>query len=248
LDPHRTIDSVRADDRLVLDPSESFLHVLYLLRIAATDPAVVASMQTIYRTHADSQLIESLLGAAGAGKEVTVVLELFARFDEETNINWAARLEQAGAHVVYGVVGHKTHAKMLRVVRREADGLRRYAHLGTGNYNPSTARLYEDFGLLTCDEDICADVHEIFRRLTGVGEAGPLRALWQSPFTLARSVVEAIGREAAHAKAGRKAFIAAKINALLDPEVIEALYAASAAGVEIDLVVRGVCALRPGVP
>src|SRR5690606_5517524 len=147
---------------------------------AASDPAVVAIKQTIYRTGADSQLMESLLAAAVAGKEVTVVLELFARFDEETNINWAARLEQAGAHVVYGVVGHKTHAKMLLVVRREADGLRRYAHLGTGNYNPSTARLYEDFGLLTCDEDICADVHELIRRLNVVGEAGPLRATWQT--------------------------------------------------------------------
>lgn len=247
-DPDRIFDAIRAGDRLLHHPYESFLPVLNLLRSAASDPAVVAIKQTIYRTGADSQLMESLLAAAVAGKEVTVVLELFARFDEETNINWAARLEQAGAHVVYGVVGHKTHAKMLLVVRREADGLRRYAHLGTGNYNPSTARLYEDFGLLTCDEDICADVHEIFRRLTGVGEAGPLRALWQSPFTLARSVIASIEREAAHARAGRKAHIAVKVNALLDPEVIEALYAASAAGVGIDLIVRGVCALRPGVP
>src|SRR5690606_4477759 len=161
---------------------------------------------------------------------------------------WAERLEQAGAHVIYGVVGHKTHAKMLLVVRREANGLRRYAHLGTGNYHPSTARLYEDFGLMTCDEQICSDVHEVFRRLTGVGSAGALKALWQSPFTLAKSVIESIEREAAHMKAGRKAYIEAKINALLDSKVIEDLYAASAASVKIDLIVRGVCALRPGVP
>src|SRR5690606_29822580 len=150
---------------------------------------VVAIRQTVYRTGADSQLMESLLAAAVAGKEVTVVLELMARFDEETNINWAARLEQAGVHVIYGVVGHKTHAKMLLVVRRESDGLRRYAHLGTGNYHPSTARLYEDFGLMTCDEQICDDVHEVFRRLTGVGDAGALRALWQSPVTPAESAM-----------------------------------------------------------
>ncbi len=247
-DADRIFDAIRAGDRLLHHPYESFLPVVNLLRSAASDPAVVAIKQTVYRTGADSQLMESLLAAAVAGKEVTVVLELMARFDEETNINWAARLEQAGAHVIYGVVGHKTHAKMLLVVRREADGLRRYAHLGTGNYHPSTARLYEDFGLMTCDEQICADVHEVFRRLTGVGDAGALKALWQSPFTLAKSVIESIGREAAHAKAGRKGYIAAKINALLEPQVIEALYAASAAGVKIDLIVRGVCALRPGVP
>ncbi|MFA7503271.1 MAG: polyphosphate kinase 1 [Burkholderiaceae bacterium] len=247
-DADRIFDAIRAGDRLLHHPYESFLPVVSLLRSAASDPAVVAIKQTVYRTGADSQLMESLLAAAIAGKEVTVVLELMARFDEETNINWAARLEQAGAHVIYGVVGHKTHAKMLLVVRREADGLRRYAHLGTGNYHPSTARLYEDFGLMTCDEDICADVHEVFRRLTGVGDAGVLRALWQSPFTLATSVIESIAREADHAKAGRRGYVAAKINALLDPQVIEALYEASAAGVKIDLIVRGVCALRPGVP
>ncbi len=176
-----------------------------------------------------------------------------ARFDEATNINWAAKLEHVGAHVVYGVVGHKTHAKMAMVLRREPDRsggtvLRRYVHLGTGNYHPRTARLYEDFGLFTADEDLCADVHEVFRRLTGLGERGQLRALAQAPFSLLDRVLASIRREIEHARAGRKAAIAAKINALLSQPVIDALYEASAAGVQIDLIVRGVCALRPGVP
>jgi polyphosphate kinase len=209
---------------------------------------VVAIKQTIYRTGADSKLMEMLVAAAHAGKEVTVVVELMARFDEEANINWASRLEEAGAHVVYGVVGHKTHAKLALLLRREADGLRRYAHLGTGNYHPSTARLYEDFGMFTADPDICADVHEVFRRLTGTGKGVALRCLLQAPFTLAEHVLSAIKREADAARAGRRAYIAAKVNALLEPSVIEALYQASQAGVRIDLIVRGVCALRPGVP
>src|SRR5690606_24933089 len=223
-DPDRIFDAVRAGDRLLHHPYESFLPVVNLLRSAASDPAVVAIKQTVYRTGADSQLMDSLLAAAIAGKEVTVVLELMARFDEETNINWAERLEQAGAHVIYGVVGHKTNAKMLLVVRRDANGQRRYAHLRTGNYHSGPAGLYEDFGLMTCDEQICSDVHEVYRRLTGVGSTGALKALWQSPFTLAKSVIESIEREAAHAKAGRKAYIGAKINALLESQVIEALY------------------------
>jgi polyphosphate kinase len=192
--------------------------------------------------------MESLIEAARIGKEVTVVVELMARFDEEANIGWAARLEQVGAHVVYGVVGHKTHAKMALIVRREDGKLRRYAHLGTGNYHPRTARLYEDFGLFTADEKICADVHELFRRLTGLGLARDLNALVQSPFTLHEMVLSSIQREARHARAGRKGYIAAKVNALLEPMVIDALYKASQDGVKIDLIVRGVCALRPGVP
>jgi polyphosphate kinase len=240
--------SIRRRDVLLHHPYESFAPVMDFLRSAAADPKVVAIKQTIYRTGADSKLMEMLVAAAHAGKEVTVVVELMARFDEEANINWASRLEEAGAHVVYGVVGHKTHAKLALLLRREADGLRRYAHLGTGNYHPSTARLYEDFGMFTADPDICADVHEVFRRLTGTGKGVALRCLLQAPFTLAEHVLSAIEREADAARAGRRAYIAAKVNALLEPSVIEALYQASQAGVRIDLIVRGVCALRPGVP
>jgi polyphosphate kinase len=240
--------SIRRQDLLLHHPYESFVPVMDFLRSAAVDPQVVAIKQTIYRTGADSALMESLLAAARAGKEVTVVVELMARFDEEANINWASRLEEAGAHVVYGVVGHKTHAKLALLLRREDGVLKRYAHLGTGNYHPNTARLYEDFGLFTADPEICADVHEVFRRLTGTGRGVELRCLLQAPFTLAAHVLMAIRREAEAARAGRRAYIAAKVNALLDPTVIEALYQASQDGVKIDLIVRGVCALRPGVP
>jgi polyphosphate kinase len=240
--------SVRRQDVLLHHPYEAFAPVMDFLRSAAIDPQVVAIKQTIYRTGADSELMEVLVAAARAGKEVTVVVELMARFDEEANINWASRLEEAGAHVVYGVVGHKTHAKLALLLRRESDGLRRYAHLGTGNYHPRTARLYEDFGLFTADPAICADVHEVFRRLTGTGKGVELRCLLQAPFTLAAHVLSGIKREADAARAGRRAYIAAKVNALLEPSVIEALYQASQAGVRIDLIVRGVCALRPGVP
>jgi polyphosphate kinase len=240
--------AVRAGDVLLHHPYESFTPVMDFLRSAAVDPQVVAIKQTIYRTGADSKLMEALVAAARAGKEVTVVVELMARFDEEANINWASRLEEVGAHVVYGVVGHKTHAKLTLLLRREAGVLRRYAHLGTGNYHPRTARLYEDFGMFTADPDICADVHEVFRRLTGTGQVSDLRCLLQAPFTLAAHVLSAIKREADAARAGRRAYIAAKVNALLEPAVIEALYQASQAGVKIDLIVRGVCALRPGVP
>jgi polyphosphate kinase len=240
--------AIRKSDLLLHHPYESFEPVMAFLSSAATDPRVVAIKLTVYRTGADSVLMEALVEAARAGKEVTVVLELMARFDEEANINWAARLEQVGAHVVYGVVGLKTHAKMALLVRREGNRLQRYIHLGTGNYHPRTARLYEDFGLLSADEELCADVHEVFRRLTGVGQAGPLRALLQAPFTLHETVLASIRRETANARAGRRGYIAAKVNALLEPMVIEALYEASAAGVKIDLIVRGVCALQPGVP
>ncbi len=239
---------LRERDVLLHHPYESFEPVMDFLSSAARDPQVVALRQTVYRTGADSALMESLVAAARAGKEVTVVVELMARFDEEANINWAARLEAVGAHVVYGVVGHKTHAKMAMVVRREQGRLRRYVHLGTGNYHPRTARLYEDFSLFTADETVCADVHEVFRRLTGLGQAGELRALLQAPFTLHEQVLVAIRRERDHALAGRRGYLVAKVNALLEPSVIEALYEAGRAGVHIDLIVRGVCALRPGVP
>jgi polyphosphate kinase len=239
-------------DVLLHHPYESFLPVIDFIRTSVTDPRVIAIKQTVYRTGTDSELMEVLVEAARRGKEVTVVLELLARFDEEANIGWASRLEEAGAHVIYGVVGYKTHAKMALVVRREdtAQGpaLRRYAHLATGNYHPRTARQYTDFGLLTANEEICADAHEVFKQLTGLGRASRLKHLWLSPFTLHRRVVAAVRNEARIAKEGKPARIVAKMNALLEPELIAELYACSQAGAQIDLVVRGVCALRPGVP
>ena len=238
---------IRKSDVLLHHPFQSFRPVIDFIQQAAADPNVVAIKQTIYRTGADSALMEALISAAQRGKEVTVVVELLARFDEEANINWASRLEEAGAHVVYGVVGHKTHAKMLMVVRREDGKLRRYVHLGTGNYHQRTAKLYTDFGLLTCQEEVCADVNEMFVQLTGLGRAGKLHHLWESPFTLHEQVLKAIRNETRLAKAGKPAHIIAKMNALLEPEVIMALYEASQAGVKIDLIIRGVCCLRPGV-
>lgn len=240
--------AIRGGDVLLHHPFQSFGPVVRFLEQAARDPAVVAIKMTVYRTGSESEIMERLIAAARAGKEVTVVLELLARFDEEANINWAQRLEEAGAHVVYGVVGYKTHAKMLMVVRREEDGLRRYVHLSTGNYHPRNTRLYTDFGLFTCHEEIGADVADVFIQLTGLGRATRLKHLWQAPFTLHRRVLKAIQNETAIAQAGRKARIVAKMNALSEPETIAALYEASRAGVEIDLVVRGVCALRPGLP
>ena len=177
-----------------------------------------------------------------------MVVELMARFDEEANLNWAARLEEAGAHVVYGVVGYKTHAKMSMVVRREGNGLLRYVHVGTGNYHSRTTKFYTDFGLFTCEPDICADVNEVFLQITGLGQHAPLKRLLQSPFTLHPQLVAAVEREADHARAGRGGRIVAKMNALIEPTIIQALYAASQAGVRIDLIVRGVCTLRPGLP
>ncbi|WP_296657253.1 polyphosphate kinase 1 [Thiobacillus sp. 0-1251] len=239
---------IRKGDILLHHPFESFQPVIDFIEQAAADPHVVAMRQTVYRTGTDSKLMQALIHAAQSGKEVTVVVELMARFDEEANINWAAKLEEVGAHVVYGVVGHKTHAKLALVIRREDGELRRYAHLGTGNYHARTARLYTDFGLLTADETITADVSSLFTQITGLGKAGKLKRLWQSPFTLHSEVVAAINHEAELAAAGKPAAIIAKMNALLEPQVIAALYAASQAGVKIDLIVRGVCALRPGIP
>ena len=240
--------AIRKHDILLHHPFQSFNPVVEFIKQAADDPQVLAIKMTVYRTSADSTLMQSLIEAARRGKEVTVVVELMARFDEEANINWAAKLESAGAHVVYGVVGHKTHAKMAMAVRREEDKLRRYVHLATGNYHQRTARLYTDFGLLTCQEDICSDVNDLFAQLTGLGKASKLRHLWQSPFTLHQKIIKAIHNEAEMARSGKKAHIIAKMNALLDPLIIEALYQASGAGVKVDLIVRGVCALRPGLP
>ena len=241
-------DSIRKSDVLLHHPYQSFAPVIEFLSQAATDPAVVAIKMTVYRTGTDSVLMESLIRAAQNGKEVTVVVELMARFDEEANISWATKLESVGAHVVYGVVGYKTHAKALLIVRREEGGLKRYAHLGTGNYHPRTARLYSDFGLMTANEEVTNDVSEVFKQLTGLGKARTLKHLWQAPFTLQPNVVAGIRAEMETAKAGGKGRIVAKMNSLLESEVIDALYEASKAGVEIDLIIRGVCALRPGVP
>ncbi len=242
---------LKKQDILLHHPYQSFLPVIDFIRTTAADPNVIAIKQTVYRTGTDSELMEILVDAARRGKEVTVVVELMARFDEEANLNWAARLEEVGAHVVYGVVGHKTHAKMALIVRREDTDsgkvLRRYVHLATGNYHPRTARLYTDFGLLTANEELCADVAEVFKQLTGLGRAGKMKHIWQSPFTLHKRMVGAIQNEARLAREGQPARIFAKMNALLDPQVIDELYMASQVGVKIDLIVRGVCALRPGI-
>ncbi len=239
--------SIRKQDILLHHPFQSFTPVIQLLQQAADDPQVIAIKMTVYRTGTDSVLMQHLLRAAERGKEVTVVVELMARFDEEANLSIAARLEEVGAHVVYGVVGYKTHAKMLMVLRREDHGYRRYIHLGTGNYHPRTTRFYTDFGLLTSNPEIGDDVNEVFKQLTGLGKATALKHLWQAPFSLHPNMLAAIRAEIDFARTGRPARIIAKMNSLLEPEIIEALYEASSAGVSIDLIVRGVCSLRPGV-
>ena len=241
-------EAIRKGDVLLHHPFQSFRPVIAFIEQAARDPDVVAIKQTVYRTGADSELMRILIDAARRGKEITVIVELMARFDEEANINWAAQLEEVGAHVVYGVVGHKTHAKLAMVVRREEDRLRRYCHIGTGNYHLRTSGMYTDFGLFTTNEEVCADVNEVFMQLTGLGKASRLRHLWQSPFTMHAQLVAAIKKEAEAAKAGKKAGLVAKMNALLEPEIIAELYEASKAGVKIELIVRGVCCLRPGLP
>lgn len=239
--------AIAAGDILLHHPYQSFQPVIDFIAQAAADPDVLAIKQTVYRTGTDSELMRHLIAAAQRGKEVTAVVELFARFDEEANINWAKQLEDAGAHVVYGVVGHKTHAKLAMVVRREKGRLKRYAHLGTGNYHARTARLYTDFGLLTCNPELCSDVNEVFTQLTGLGRAHTHTHLFQAPFTLHSRLLAAIHTEMDHAKQGKPAAIIAKMNALLEPKIINALYEASQAGVKIDLIIRGVCALRPGI-
>ena len=246
--PGDLFGSIREGDILLHHPFQSFQPVITFLEQAARDPGVVAIKMTVYRTGTESELMDILIAAARAGKEVTVVLELLARFDEEANINWAQRLEEVGAHVVYGVVGHKTHAKMLMVVRREEERLKRYVHLSTGNYHPRTTKLYTDWGLFTANEEFGADVSDVFIQLTGLGRASKLKHLWQAPFTLHKQVLRAIQNEVQHAQNGKKGRIVAKMNALLEPEIIAALYEASRVGVEIELVVRGVCALKPGIP
>ena len=240
-------EAIAERDILLHHPFESFDTVLELVRQASTDPHVLAIKQTLYRTGADSPLVALLIDAARAGKDVTVVVELRARFDEEQNIAFANRLQEAGVQVVYGVVGYKTHAKMLLIVRREHGRPRRYTHLSTGNYHHLTTRLYTDFGLMTADAEIGSDVHDLFQQISGLGPAIRLKRLLQSPFTLHKRVLEMIQREITHARAGRPARIAAKMNALNEAGVVELLYKASQAGVRIDLIVRGACTLRPGI-
>jgi polyphosphate kinase len=208
---------------------------------------VLAIKQTLYRVGSDSTIVGALVEAATAGKDVTVIIELRARFDEEANIELATKLQEAGAHVMYGVFGFKTHAKLVMVVRREEKGLRRYCHLGTGNYHTKTARLYTDYGLMTADEAIGEDIHEIFLQLTGLTRVPKLRKLLHAPFSLHQALLAKIDRETEHARSGKPSRIIAKLNALTEPTIIQALYRASRAGVHIDLIVRGICCLRPGV-
>ena len=241
-------DAIRAQDVLLHHPFDSFAPVVELLRHASIDPEVLAIKQTLYRAGKDSPLVAHLIQAARNGKDVTVVVELRARFDEDTNIALADRLQEAGVQVVYGVAGFKTHCKMLLIVRREARGLVRYTHLSTGNYHTRTTRTYTDIGLLTANPVLANDVNRMFQQLSGLGPVIELDLLLQSPFTLQQALLHKIEREAANARAGRPARIVAKINALNDPRTIRALYAASSAGVNIDLIVRGTCALRPGMP
>ncbi len=240
-------EAIRNGDILLHHPFESFTPVVDLLTQAAKDPDVIAIKQTLYRTGPDSVLVDALVEAARRGKEVTVVVELRARFDEEANIGLATRLQEAGAHVVYGVVGFKTHAKMLMIVRRERKKLRRYVHLGTGNYHARTARTYTDYGLLTCNPDMGEDVHKMFFQLTSLGRGTKLKKLLQSPFSLHSGMLERIAREAEHARNAKPARIIAKMNALVEPKIIQALYQASQDGVEINLIIRGICCLRPGI-
>ena len=246
-EPAKLYERIAEQDIILHHPYESFSPVVDFIRQAAKDESVVAIKLTLYRTSGDSPVVEALKEAARNGKQVTALVELRARFDELNNIEWARQLEEAGAHVVYGLAGLKTHCKACLVVRQEKDGLRRYAHLGTGNYNPKTARIYTDFSLLTCNEEITADVGLLFNVLTG-NLAGPkFKHLLVAPFDLARRIVELIKAETANAKAGKTATIFAKVNSLVDPEVISALYEASQAGVRIELVVRGICCLKPGI-
>jgi polyphosphate kinase len=239
---------IRDRDILLHHPFESFTPVVEFLQQAASDPHVLAIKQTLYRTGDNSAIVDALVAAAHAGKEVTVVVELRARFDEEANIQSAAMLEEAGAHLVFGVVGYKVHAKMVLVVRQEDQKLRHYVHLGTGNYHPSTARFYTDYGLFTCDQAIGEDVHRLFLEITGLGKPLALNKLIDSPFNMHKTMADKIHREAEHARAGKPARIMAKMNQLTEPEIIKSLYQASQAGVTIDLIVRGMCSLRPGIP
>jgi len=247
--PRSIFAAVRSRDVLLHHPYDSFsTSVQAFVEQAAADPKVLAIKQTLYRTSGDSPIVDALIDAADAGKQVLALVEIKARFDEQNNITWARKLEQAGVHVVYGIVGLKTHSKLCLVVRQEGDRLRRYCHVGTGNYNPKTARIYEDLGLLTCDDEVGEDLTKLFNQLSGFAPRTRYSRLLVAPRSLRRGLVQRIDREAEHHRAGRPAHIRIKVNSMVDEAVIDALYRASQAGVPVDVVVRGICALRPGVP
>ena len=246
-DRESIFDLITQRDILLHHPYDSFSPVVDMIKEASRDPNVLAIKQTLYRVGSHSPIIKYLIDAAEAGKQVAVLVELKARFDEENNIFWAKALEKAGVHVVYGLVGLKTHAKMTLVVRKESK-VKRYVHLGTGNYNPSTAKLYTDYGFMTDDEDICSDVSEVFNYLTGYSEQKKYRKLWVAPLNIRKEFLKLIGEEIDNAKAGKKAHLIFKMNSLVDPTLIAALYEASNQGVKIDLIVRGICCLVPQVP
>lgn len=241
-------EAMKKQDILLHHPFESFAPVIRLLHEAANDPQVLAIKQTLYRSGPDSEIVKLLAEAARNGKEVTAVIELRARFDEESNIAVANILQEAGAVVVYGIVGYKTHAKMILVVRREQDKLHRYVHLGTGNYHAGNARMYTDYGLLTTDKALSEDVHKIFQELTGMGKMAKLKKLLHAPFTLHSQLLSFIEDEIKNAQAGKPAHIIIKVNALTEQQLIDALYRASQQGVRIDLIVRSICCLRPQLP
>ena len=243
-----TFEAMRNQDILLHHPYESFAPVVDFIRMAASDPTVLAIKQTLYRTGPSSSIVDALVSAAKSGKEVTVVVELRARFDEEENISLASRLQAAGAHVVYGVVGYKTHAKMLLVIRRESQKLRLYAHISTGNYHVRTARTYSDYGFFTSNKKICEDINRVFQQLTSMGRTRDHHKILQSPFTLLHSMQEKIEREIQHVKQGHAGHIIIKLNALVEATMIQALYRASMQGVKINCIIRGMCSLRPGIP
>jgi polyphosphate kinase len=248
-EPADVMAAVRAGDILVHHPYESFAaSTQRFISQAATDPDVLSIKMTLYRTSGDSPIVRDLISAAERGKQVVVLVEIKARFDEEANITWARKLEHAGAHVVYGLVGLKTHSKTALVVRREGSALRRYVHIGTGNYNSGTARLYTDLGLLSCRPELGADVSDLFNVLTGLSRQRDFRRVIVAPMNLRTWILAMIQRETDHALAGRKARIVLKLNSLVDPACVTALYAADQAGVKVDLIIRGICSLWPGVP
>jgi len=247
--PSNVFEAIARRDVLLHHPYDSFsTSVQAFLEQAADDPQVLAIKQTLYRTSGDSPIVDALIDAAEAGKQVLAVVEIKARFDEQANISWARKLEQAGVHVVYGIVGLKTHAKLSLVVRQESDGLHRYCHVGTGNYNPKTARLYEDLGLLTCDPQVGEDLSRLFNQLSGYAPKTAYRRLLVAPRSLRSGLVDRVEREIANHEGGRPAGVRIKVNSIVDEVLIDSLYRASQAGVKIDVMVRGICAIRPGVP
>jgi polyphosphate kinase len=247
--PKSVFATLREGDVLVHHPYDSFsTSVQRFVEQAAADPHVLAIKQTLYRTSGDSPIVDALIDAAEAGKQVVVLVEIKARFDEQANIKWARALERAGCHVVYGLMGLKTHCKTSLVVRQEGGRLRRYAHVGTGNYNPKTARLYEDFGLFTANEDVCADLTDLFNALTGYSRQTSYRSLMVAPYGVRAGIVERIRREERHVLDGKPGLVQIKVNSIVDEQIVDTLYRASQAGVRVDLLVRGICTLRPGVP